>query len=267
MTDQSPNTDPKVPESLNRMASIPHGTTINAQGVHPKGPTKGPPPLADTTKIKAQSINPFPIGGSPSPGIRFAAQNIDDKVTPRLPQDLTKFKAAGTITQARLDNTNLFLADAIKGQKILETTTFVVSTSPVAPFRNGGTANIDFLEGPANPPPGPLEGPNADASAMTAIFWVEKVEVTITIPKWKVGDPEIFIKVPAANASAPLGPKFRGTPKKNIDKEFPATLTYTQIQYSQNVTLDFATLSWPHVSVATLVPKFSILIPDDILNK
>jgi len=27
-----------------------------------------------------------------------------------------------------------------------------------------------------------------------------------------------------------------------------------QIQYAQNVTLDFGPLSWPHVSVATLIP-------------
>jgi hypothetical protein len=40
------------------------------------------------------------------------------------------------------------------------------------------------------------------------------------------------------------------------------TVTGTQIQYTQTVNLNFAGLSWPHVSVATLVPSEPIAIPD-----
>ncbi len=44
----------------------------------------------------------------------------------------------------------------------------------------------------------------------------------------------------------------------------PLTLnvTGTQIQYTQTVNLNFAGLSWPHVSVATLAPADPITIPD-----
>jgi hypothetical protein len=35
----------------------------------------------------------------------------------------------------------------------------------------------------------------------------------------------------------------------------------TQIQYSQHVLLNFATLSWPHISVATLVPASPLPVP------
>jgi hypothetical protein len=44
----------------------------------------------------------------------------------------------------------------------------------------------------------------------------------------------------------------------------PRTLTVTsvQIQYSQTVNLNFKNLSWPHVSVATLVPADPVNIPD-----
>jgi hypothetical protein len=35
---------------------------------------------------------------------------------------------------------------------------------------------------------------------------------------------------------------------------------YPQIQYTQNVSLNFATLTWPHVSVATLVPAKPIAV-------
>ncbi len=54
-------TDPHEPVSIARMASIPHGTTIVAQGVA-FPPKNGPPTIA------AVDITPFPIGGGP----RFA---------------------------------------------------------------------------------------------------------------------------------------------------------------------------------------------------
>jgi hypothetical protein len=38
------------------------------------------------------------------------------------------------------------------------------------------------------------------------------------------------------------------------------TVTATQIQYTQTVLLNFAGLSWPHVSVATLVPASPISV-------
>jgi hypothetical protein len=38
-------------------------------------------------------------------------------------------------------------------------------------------------------------------------------------------------------------------------------VTSTQIQYSQTVILNFNGLSWPHVSVATLVPADPLPIP------
>jgi tyrosinase len=49
-------------------------------------------------------------------------------------------------------------------------------------------------------------------------------------------------------------------------------VTYTQIQYSQNVSLNFAGLTWPHMSVATLVPsaniatKVYVVAPGDTLS-
>jgi len=44
-----------------------------------------------------------------------------------------------------------------------------------------------------------------------------------------------------------------------LDRVIPPNTTVkldaTQIQYSQNVTLDFDEMGWPHISVATLSPK------------
>jgi hypothetical protein len=38
----------------------------------------------------------------------------------------------------------------------------------------------------------------------------------------------------------------------------------TQIQYSQQVFLNFNGLTWPHISVATLVPSDAIPVPPSV---
>jgi hypothetical protein len=43
------------------------------------------------------------------------------------------------------------------------------------------------------------------------------------------------------------------------------TVVTTQIQYTQKVMLNFFGLTWPHVSVATLVPADPIMIPENLL--
>jgi len=51
-------------------------------------------------------------------------------------------------------------------------------------------------------------------------------------------------------------------------KKFPGgtiALSTTQIQYSQEVVLNFNGLSWPHVSVATLVPADPVSVPAYLL--
>jgi hypothetical protein len=133
-------TTPVLAESLVRMASIPHGTTINAQGLAPTASIKGPP------MIPPVEITPFVIG-RPETLIRFASQTAASINTPRIPQDLSKFINAGTITQAILDDPNTILRQAIAGQNIVETFVFTVSTSPSWPEFGGGTTNISFLEG------------------------------------------------------------------------------------------------------------------------
>jgi hypothetical protein len=60
----------------------------------------------------------------------------------------------------------------------------------------------------------------------------------------------------------------RPVPRFNVDPPVPVpaprtlTVTSIQIQYSQTVILNFKNLSWPHVSVATLVPADPVNIPD-----
>ena len=254
------NTNPVQVETLNRMASIPHGTTINAQGVAPTSTTPGAP------KIPKADITPFFIGSNPPNFLKFPNQTADLKNTLRLPQDLTTFIKAGTITQAILDDPNTVLRNANNGKTINKTTTIQISTSPKAPQLGGGTANIDFLVGATS---GSTSGPNAHAVQMDATFWISEVSHKITIPVHTLGQGPLEIPAPSPVAGAPAGfqaPSFIVDPPAAITAPKTITVTSTQIQYSQKVILNFAPLSWPHVSVATLIPKDPIKVPNSVFS-
>jgi hypothetical protein len=49
-----------------------------------------------------------------------------------------------------------------------------------------------------------------------------------------------------------------------VEKSRQITVTFTQIQYTQTVLLNFAGLTWPHVSVNTLVPADDIIVPASV---
>src|SRR5260370_11756986 len=140
-----------VPEecvTLARMASIPHGTTINAQGAFK---TKAGKPV-----IAALNINPLDRCNQPLPLALFPNLTATEQGTFRIPQDLTPFIAAGTITQSILDDVNTVLRKQIANQSISETVTIDIST-PDPPLLGSGLATIAFLLGV--PPPAGL-GPN-----------------------------------------------------------------------------------------------------------
>jgi hypothetical protein len=240
---------PNVQETVTRMASIPHGTTIDAQGLVTTS-APGPP------TIKPVDITPIVIATGQPVNPKFPSQTAANNNTPRIPQDLTPFSIR--ITQAMLDDPNSLLRDQISKQKILTTTTVFISTNPALPLFGGGTDNIAFLLGqPAIPPP----SPNANAVQMTAVFWIEVVEEVLHIPYYRAGSPPLFLKAKASIAGQRVA-TFSVTPPNDID--FPGidvTVTFTQIQYTQNVTLNFKGLSWPHVSVNTLVPADTTEIP------
>jgi hypothetical protein len=134
-----PTTVPAEGATLVRMASIPHGTTIEAQGTSFT--------VAGGPVINPVDITPFPIGNPGGPPVRFPSQKVDDTGTFRVPQDLTSFIAAGTITQAILDNPNLIIKNRADAQNITSTTVIMISTNPDAPLFGGGTDNIAFLLG------------------------------------------------------------------------------------------------------------------------
>ena len=251
-------TNPVQVESLNRMASIPHGTTINAQGLAPTAATPGPP---DFHPVK---ITPFVIDSHPLDFKTFPSQTASLTNTLRLPQDLTAFIKAGTITQAILDDPNTVLRNANIGKTINKTSTIKISTKSTAPQLGGGIANIDFLVGATT---GSTKGPNAQAVEMEATFWISEVSHKITVPVHALGQGPLQIAAPSPVPGAPAGfqaPSFIVDPPVAINAPKTITVTSTQIQYSQTVFLNFAGLSWPHVSVATLIPRDPIKVPNTV---
>jgi hypothetical protein len=139
---------PPESRTVARLASIPHGTAIVAQGT--ACTSAAGPDIPDI------SIKPF-NNNDPSSTHDFAEQTL---ATP------SEFRTCSDgltgITQAMVDNPNSLLQSAIKGQHIDSTITLHVTTYP-EPVAGGGTANTAFL------------APNADAVSVTATFWLETI--------------------------------------------------------------------------------------------
>jgi hypothetical protein len=246
-----PTTDPDEPtQTFARMASIPHGTTICAQGTASTTPGAPTIPPVDIT----------PFFSSSGQRIRFQSQTASAQDTARLPQDLTGI----AITQAMLDDPNSVLRSHLAGQTITSTDTIFVSTSPHPPLFGGGTDNIAFLLGfPGATSTPNIPGQNAQAVIMNATFWIETIEHTFLIgPLAKplsATDAPLELHPENAAPGAPV-PAFFARPEVSIPKQVQITFRTRQIQYSQLVILNFNGLSWPHVSVATLVRAAPIWI-------
>jgi hypothetical protein len=234
-----PTTTPGEGPTLVRMASIPHGTTVCAQG---------------TSQTFSGAPNIPPVSITPNGVPPFPSQNAAAGDTWRIPQDLTPFIAAGTITQALLTDPNTVLRNALAGQTIASTTAISIATDPASPLFGGGTDNIAFLLGDAS-----AARPNAQSASLTATFWIETVEHFIIVPPINPGHP---LRFPAEIAiGGQPSPTFLIDPPVPITQTRRIAVTSTQIQYSQTVILNFNGLAWPHVSVATLVPSEPVTIP------
>jgi hypothetical protein len=236
--------NPAEGATVTRMASIPNGTTVTAQGN--SSITAGKP------TIPTVDITPSLLNINPLQKIRFPSQTAADDKTARIPQNLAPYITAGTITQAMLTDPNTLLRDHIASQTITSTTTISISSDPASPLFGGGTDNIAFLLGNAT-----ATTPNAQTTKMDATFWIETVEFTIEVPVFEPGQPPLLIPAPTGADRQPV-PKFLVNSPIPITAPRYITVRAPQIQYSQQVFLNFIGLTWPHVSVATLVPSSPI---------
>ncbi|KAK1969090.1 hypothetical protein LY78DRAFT_654435 [Colletotrichum sublineola] len=241
-------TMPALPASLARMASIPHGTTINAQSFSAPATSEGAP------NIEPISITPFLITDPEKKPIKFPSQDADNKNTFRLPQDLTPFTKAETVTQEMITDPNVVLRNANKGKDIIQHTTYTISTSPPQSKLGGGTSNIGFLQGDGSQSDSNPARANANAVKVTATYWISTVRTKLQLKRFTptMEEPTRTFS-PIAFRPTDAVPVFTVDFKIPSDKE--VTVEYTQFQYSQMVFLDFATLSWPHATVGTLAPN------------
>jgi hypothetical protein len=238
--------DPAEGTTLVRMASIPHGTTIEAQGESVT--------VTGKPDIKSIDITPFTTG-SPKSKIPFPSQTVTNQKTARIPQDLSSFTKAGTITQKILTDPTTLLRNHIASQTITSTTVITISTKPAAPLFGGGTDNIAFLLGDKK-----ATAPNAQALSMEATFWIETVEFSIEVPVFQPGQPPLTIQAETGAGGQPV-PEFLVDPPVAITAPRTIQVSAHQIQYAQQVFLNFNGLTWPHVSVATLVPASPVPVP------
>jgi hypothetical protein len=151
-------TAPKEPPTVVRMASIPHGTVVLAQGE--ASVIAGPP------VIKPTDIIPFGIGDPSSKGTFKDAEQGFPELDLSKKSDFRQPSVASTmpgIKQGMVKNPNAVLTRAISGQDIVNTVVLRVRAQNAKP-KSVGTANTFFL------------GQNASADIVTATFWIETVK-------------------------------------------------------------------------------------------
>ena len=155
-------TQPEEPETVVRLASLPHGSTILAQGT---STLLGTPPV-----IGPANTVPFPIGSAePGPDTpnNLPEYNLGTASNFRTTDTPGAGQAAVTadVSQAAVTDPNSLLTAEITGKKITATTVLHVSTADDAANHTfGGAANIPFLQA------------NASVAQVSATFWIETVQ-------------------------------------------------------------------------------------------
>jgi hypothetical protein len=163
-----PTSNPHEPATVVRMASIPHGTVILAQG-EAQVIAGGPQHIPDN------NILPFFLGSPPPANSDFnsvAATFTElDLATPTT----FRFKSPG-VTQEMVKNPNSVLQAALQSSlagTTMKSRTFLHVSTTHNPIKGGGTANTAFLAAGSNPP-----GGNARAAEVDATFWIETIAGT-----------------------------------------------------------------------------------------
>jgi hypothetical protein len=161
-----PTTDPAEPPTVVRMASIPHGTVMLAQG-NAQVLTGGPQHIPDN------NILPFFLGTPPPANSDFASVAATFTELTLSTPTAFRFESPG-VTQDMVKNPNSVLQTALQaslqGTSMKGRTFLHVSTTNNPIKGGGGTANTAFLTAATNPP-----GGNAKAVEVDATFWIETI--------------------------------------------------------------------------------------------
>jgi hypothetical protein len=180
-------TEPASDASIARLATIPHGNAVCTVGHSEDVVFSGLPEIPPANTV------PFKIGEQPPPpGIKnpfpeYDLSQANSFRTNPLPAE---------ITQAIIDDPNVMVREALKGQTLTKITRLITNTAGAA-----GVANIPFI----------VE--NANAPSLESVFAIETVEDS-------------------------------------------SGAAFLQLQYSQTALLNFGGMSFPHVTVGTLIKAF-----------
>jgi hypothetical protein len=162
--------NPPEPPTVVRMASIPHGTVINAQGVFQIIPG-GPPNIPDN------NILPFFFGSAVPHNSQFNQVALTFSEL-HLSIPTTFRQEPSGISQADLQNIvknpnsvlQTALQHSLQGTSMKSRTFLHISTTNSVIRGGGGTANTAFLTAANDPNVG-----NARATQMQATFWIQTI--------------------------------------------------------------------------------------------
>jgi len=142
-------TAPESPESVSRLACVPHGDALCAVGTATR--EEGKPDITPANTV------PFAEGAStPAPG---AANSFEEYDLSKPSNFRTSAALLVGISQDMVNDPTVALRHALHDQTIVETQTLFVTT-----HHGGGVSNIPFVT------------QNANAAFMNATFWIEKVQ-------------------------------------------------------------------------------------------
>lgn len=190
-------TDPAVEPSIARLGSIPHGDSLLAQG----------------RAFKVEGGPRFEVA-DPTPFTVVNGKRVNDTSEAYLSLLHNAEPPAG-IPKEVIMNPNILLENAIKGQNIVETIVILLDANPIdgvsnpgAAANTGGITNIPFVQ------------VNANATTLSAIFWIEKVQNA---------DGSTFLQLQYTQTVILDFPVFGPPPANQVTP-----------------------IMWPHISVATL---------------
>jgi hypothetical protein len=161
--------DPAEPPTVVRMASIPHGTVILAQGVW-QVIAGGPQHIPDN------NILPFFFHQPPPANSAFHQVALTfSELDLSIPTPFRQLPAG--VTQDMVKNPNSVLQQALQSSlhgTTMKSRTFLHISTTNSPIQGGGgTANTAFLAASHNPPHG-----NARTAHVDATFWIETIAGT-----------------------------------------------------------------------------------------
>jgi hypothetical protein len=157
------------------------------------------------------------------------------------PADLTEFKKKGTLTAAGIQNPNSFLREVNSKKDFAGYWTFTLKSKHPT-VGGGGVSNIAFLADGEKPKFKGLASGNANTVEVTCQYWVSIVKHKVEIPADDYTN-KVTEVLPKDDKLDVPSPRFQIQVGKNLTTPKTIDLTSTQIQYSQNVRLDFGNLA------------------------